>query len=101
MDKNTKAKEAAQKKLALHRAEISDAYKHVMSTPQGRLFVSHLINECGVIANPATTAGMRTNETFYQSGKHSIGVVLQGAVKTESPANYVKMIEESLKRESI
>jgi len=79
---------------------LNAAYKHVMDDPQGRMVIMDIIGMSGMLANSASNAGFKTNETFYHEGKRFVGVVLTGRIKTLCPGSYIKMEQEALKRNS-
>ena len=77
-----------------HRRQTDADLQGVMSTPQGRRFVWRVLSHMSGAFGLSFTGN---NTTFFNEGRRSIGVELMTEAQRVAPADYVHMLNETLR----
>jgi hypothetical protein len=80
----------------LARTQARDDLKAVMSTPEGRRLMRHIID---ARCQPGTTsfAGEETHRTAFVEGRKDVGRELLGWCRRDVPAHWAQMVAEGLR----
>lgn len=70
-----------------------EAVAYVMADPRGRHFVWNLLGWTGIAKDSFTG----NSTTFYNEGRRSVGIWLQGKLENEAPMEFMLMWSEKLK----
>jgi hypothetical protein len=87
-----KVREAAQREKSVRDLELED-FKFLMSTPQGRRFMTRMLDITGFQRSSFT----RDSTTFFNEGARSVGLQIWGDMQ-EFPDLFMKMLLENMEK---
>lgn len=77
--------------------EISAALKFILQSEQGRMYLSELLDFCGLYRKSFTG----NSETFYNEGMRNVALKLLSDIGQVDPDAYLKMMQETKMRNEI
>lgn len=84
----------SQKELDLDRENLENAYKQILGTKHGRMVFSDILQKTGVDGDSAVQGHFKTNETFFNNGKSSVGRWLRNKLQATNMDDFTKILKD-------
>lgn len=83
-----------QQELDLDRENLENAYKKLLSTKHGRVVFNDILRQTGVDSDSAVAGHYKTNETFFNNGKSSVGRWLRNKLQATNMDDFTKILKD-------
>ncbi len=75
-------------------SNITDDFRFVFGSEEGKRVLSHLCRECGVL-RPSFVPGMNPNDAIFMEGQRNVAFLILTALD-ETPERFLELAQEML-----